>query len=194
MSPQHTVGPKIAERLQTTNTAGLADTLAALAGRSTFLENLPSGPRSTILGMMVNDSTIAVDRQLPQPLFTETLIHEFGHILGQNKNSQLPFLTEAHEGGRRTPRAESAARDFERAMIALRETAVDTSFALPLIGALASGSRFSRRGETPISENSSPQPGTFRAVLELLALPMFENHPLRSRMSELTKAFDLDKP
>lgn len=183
------VSPKVGARLRQTGTAGLADTLAAMTGRNVRLEALPSGQQSHTQGMLVNDSTAAIDPTLPNKLFTAAVLHEFGHLLG--RGGRVPFLAETHGSGAPTEEAENSARAFERAMLALRETAADTTHAEDVIEAIAEGRALSRRGPTPLPRDSRRESGTFRAVLQLLGLPIFEGHPLRSRMSQLAKRFGL---
>lgn len=159
-------------------TQGLADTLSAILNRPLPLDTLPDKLKEPgLYGVYPpGSSTPFVRGDMPVDMTRETAIHEVGHM-AREKNS-IPWGI--GYGG------ELAAQAFMRAYLALQATRSDTTNAEGVIEQFGRGihpslSRFER--DKPRMNSDM----TKRTLAELLSLPIFAQHPLRSRLPQFQR-------
>lgn len=192
------INPHVARSLMRSGGLGLLDTLQAIAGRQFSVDTLADkmkepgllgvwAPGTDVLqvnvgrrdapirGGMLQDF-LTIDR-IPPDVARETVIHEAGHFTSE-ATKRLPQAREAAQRGLTEP----VARAFLRAYAALGATRGDTTNSEGVMEQFAMGIHPS------LSERERRLgyiPGTRKLIGELLALPIFRNHPLRTRQQQI---------
>lgn len=184
--PQYQDPPKksqksspIAQALQKQISPSFYDTLSAIAGRQFYVDTLPNFMKGGVLGSYPQASDrIEVLTGMSDLLARETAIHETGHLTVE-RTKRLP---EARTANLKNP--EGVARAFMRAYAALGATRADTTNSAGVIEQFAMGIHPSL---SHVERRRGYIPGTERLLGELLALPIFAQHPLRSRQAQIMR-------
>lgn len=156
------VAPPVWRMLQRTGNTGLLDTLLTIAGKG---PSSLSGQRTSAAwgeywpagGSMGIDTTLGLGPKGSKPSAANVLAHEFGHFV--------------HNGG-----SEPEAEVFARAVMGLRNSAKDTTYA-------GANTRALELGISPLLPRTGDvepvDSGMVQNVMDnLLKLPIFSQHPL----------------
>lgn len=175
------INPAVRRQLQTQGTLGLLDTLLAIAGQAPSVDTLPDFAKEPgLYGLYPPGSkSIQLDYTLPERLTTETLVHEFGHFIGE-RSKRVPSVRAATRRGK----TEGAARPFARAVLALRALGADTTNTEGVLEQFEQGIHPSL---SLLERTRGYIPGTQRVLAELLGLPIYQRHPLQPRRQQLLR-------
>lgn len=179
------INPQALAALRTANATGLLDTLVTMAGFTPHIGPLVKKPTAGAVGAYSpEDSTLSLALDLTPTMLTETLAHEFGHAIGSTSADALvrfPTVRRAHR--QRGKQVEPSADAFMRALLGLRESRKEGAERGEVI--LQAYERGLSPTLSPFEQRVGEIRGTQQVASEILAHPLFSEHPLTPERKRL---------